>query len=322
MVRARFRVNGAGVGFPPPRGDLVTVCDGRWAGPDGGASAEDAAKEPLPMLAIIIPTVGSPMARVPVQPRGTFGTVVGRTTRPTWVQVLPLAGGDGHIRRRGSGIKRRLADTSSGALGATSTSNSGSAINSQGQRSVSAKMQGEAACRAGEPSQHRPGRYPTNSGQGSPVTDPRKRRTAAGSGGGGPGAGRPLGHRLLTPPGPPGVLLGSNHTLGLGNGLSLSYLSCFLGTPKNHLNKPVLVVRTWDISKHYLLPHLVLFPQAEPRRPAGEVDPEMKRGLGAITWHSPRSRGQPASVRKGRRWRRSVPRDEGILDGSDHRRRT
>ena len=35
MVRARIRINGAGVCLQPPRGDLVTVW-GRWAGRDGG----------------------------------------------------------------------------------------------------------------------------------------------------------------------------------------------------------------------------------------------------------------------------------------------
>ena len=35
MVRARFRVNGAGVCLQPPRGDLATVW-GRWARRDGG----------------------------------------------------------------------------------------------------------------------------------------------------------------------------------------------------------------------------------------------------------------------------------------------
>ena len=35
MVRARFRVEGAGVRLQPPQGDLVNVW-GRWAGRDGG----------------------------------------------------------------------------------------------------------------------------------------------------------------------------------------------------------------------------------------------------------------------------------------------
>ena len=35
MIRARFRVEGAGVCIQSPRGDLVTVC-GRWAGRDDG----------------------------------------------------------------------------------------------------------------------------------------------------------------------------------------------------------------------------------------------------------------------------------------------
>ena len=35
MVRARFRVEGAGVCLQSPQGDLVTVC-GRWSGRDGG----------------------------------------------------------------------------------------------------------------------------------------------------------------------------------------------------------------------------------------------------------------------------------------------
>ena len=35
MVRARFRVNGAGVCLQPPQGDLATVW-GRWARRDGG----------------------------------------------------------------------------------------------------------------------------------------------------------------------------------------------------------------------------------------------------------------------------------------------
>ena len=35
MVRARFRVEGAGVCFQSPQGGLVAVC-GRWAGRDGG----------------------------------------------------------------------------------------------------------------------------------------------------------------------------------------------------------------------------------------------------------------------------------------------
>ena len=42
MVRARFRVNGAGVCLQPPRGDLVTVW-GRWAGRDGGERTQQEA---------------------------------------------------------------------------------------------------------------------------------------------------------------------------------------------------------------------------------------------------------------------------------------
>ena len=41
MVRARFRVNGAGVCLQPPRGDLATVW-GRWARRDGGERTQRA----------------------------------------------------------------------------------------------------------------------------------------------------------------------------------------------------------------------------------------------------------------------------------------
>ena len=158
MVRARFRVNGAGVGLPPPRGDLVTV-RGRWAGRDGGERTQQEA---------FADRTGASWR----------GRSVGRT-------LDQLQTG----RQVGSGIARSRAR----AL-----------LNWVLPRPALWQMQGEAACRAGEPSGQgeepppeglgghwsaRPDRAVPSSGPGcgpSPVPPVRRRwrrsgRTACGS---------------------------------------------------------------------------------------------------------------------------------------------